>query len=391
MPIVPDVPAFKHEPDSGNLAFLAAQAALKALGLDHSLAELAGAGGDAFKFVYDDAPIFEPLRDLRPWDSLARAFAACGLRAEWVPDATPDHMRGQVEAQAKVGRPVLTSFVPDADYHGFCLLTGYDEAGDTLFYRQAEQSPRAGAPYRSFKLDTAAAWNGPITGGAGWVDFPLLVIRGELYDPPDEQTSRRAALELALLAARGEPIPYPAHPGAQAFAHVPLKGRSAPQGLAALETLASDLGRADLSAFSTIWRLDTQLTQFAWDRTLAALYLESWGSNAPADLIAQYRANAHTARTLASRNWEQRSAALSRPDELRQLVQGTAAYLYALAPDPRVRGYAGDLGRVLETPWGAALLVETPARRQGAAQVAGRLLEGEQRSAALLEKTLARL
>ncbi len=391
MPTVPDVPAFKHEPDSGNLAFLAAQAALKALGLDRSLAELAGIGGDAFKFVYDDAPIFEPLRDLRPWDSLVRAFAACGLRAEWVPDATPDHVRGQVEAQAKVGRPVLTSFLPDADYHGFCLLTGYDEAADTLFYRQAEPSPRAGAPYRSFKLEDAAAWNGPITGGAGWVDFPLLVVRGELYDPPDELASRRAALELALQAARGDPIPYPDHPGAQAFAHVPLADRAAPQGLAALEALAADLGQADLSAFATIWRLDAQLTQLAWDRTLAALYLESWGGSAPTDLIAQYRANAHTARTLASRNWEQRSAALTRPNDLRLLVQGTAAYLYALAPDPRVRGHAGTLGRVIETPWGAALLVETTARRQGAVQVAGRLLEGEQRSANLLEKALAGL
>ncbi len=390
MPTVPDVPAFKHEPDSGNLAFLAAQAALKALGLDRSLAELAGVGGDAFKFVYDDAPVFEPLRDLRPWDSLARAFAACGLRAEWVPDATSDHVRGQVEAQAKVGRPVLTSFVPDADYHGFCLLTGYDEASDTLFYRQAERSPRAGAPYRSFKLD-AANWNGPITGGAGWVDYPLLVIRGELYDPPDERTSRRVALELALQVAQGEPIPYPVHPGAQAFARVPLAGRSAPQGLAALEALASDLGQADLSAFSTIWRLDAQLMQLAWDRTLAALYLESWGNDAPADLIAQYRANAHTARTLASRNWEQRSAALSCLDDLRLLIQGTAAYLYALAPDPRIRSSVGDLGRVIETPWGAALLVETPARRQGAVQVAGRLLDGEQKGAHLLEKALAGL
>lgn len=391
MPVIPQVPAFKLEYDSGNMAFLAAQAALSVVGAPHSLAHLAGASGDAFKFVYDDAPVREPLRDLRPWDSLGRAFAACGLRAEWVPDATLDHVRGQVEAHAAIKQPVLTSFLPGGAYHGYFLLVGYTEESDTLYYQQAAASPQPGQPYQTLQLDAAVAWDGPLTGAPHWASFPMLVIRGPLYDPPDEAARRRAALQAALEALHGDPIPYPTHPGAQAYASVPLEGRAAQQGLAALDRLAADLAEADLGAFPTIWRLDSQLTQLAWDRELAALYLESWGGDAPASLLAQYRTIAHTARTLASRNWEKRSARMARLEDLRALVERTAAYCYALHDDPRLLEGARELGRILRTPWGPALLVETPRRREGAVLLARRLAEHERACVGLLKQALERL
>jgi len=391
MPLIPGVPAFKREPDSGNLAFLAAQAALSAIGPPRSVAYLAGASGDAFKFVYDNAPVREPLRDLRPADTLARAFAACGLRAEWVPDATLDHVRGQVEAQAGIGRPVLTSSLPGQE--PVCvLLVGYDADSDTLAYRAAAERPGADTPYASLPLG-GAQWDGPLTGPPHWADFPLLVIRGPLYDPPDEEARRRTALQAALDALTGAPIPYPAHPGAARHADLPLAGRSARQGLAALELLAADIAAGDLGDAATLWRLDAQLRQLAWDRALAALYLESWEGRAPAALIARYRTVAHTARTLLSRLWERRSATMYSLHELRTFIASSAACLYALPDDPRMQT---DLaldgpGLMVILPRGAALLVDRAERRAGAARLAGRLLDLEQGSIPLLQQILSAL
>ncbi len=386
MPLIPGVPSYKRETDSGNMAFLAAQAALSVLGVARGLPQLAGASGDAFKFVYDRAPIFEPLRDLRPWDSLARACAACGLRAEWVPDATLDHVRGQVSAHAAIGQPVLTSNLPGGDYHGFFLLVGYDEDDDTLRYQQAHDTPASNAPYGSLKLSDSVRWDGPVAGPPHWASFPLLVIRGPLYDPPDEAAQRREALQTALDVLDGEAVAYGSHPGAQAYASVPLAGRAARQGLVALDHLALDLAEADLSDFATIWRLDAQLGQLAWDRELAALYLESWAGDAPADLIAQYQTIAHTARTLLARNWERRSASITRLRDLQTFIEGTAAYVYALPSDPQVQEGLRDQGKLLQTPWGAALLVETPKRREGAVRLARRLLDRERDAGPLLKR-----
>ncbi|MBN1963090.1 MAG: hypothetical protein JW910_00485, partial [Anaerolineae bacterium] len=370
MPVIPNVPPFALEHASGNLAFLAAQAALSALGVGRSLAALAGASGDAFKFVYDAGPVREPLRDLRPFDTLAAAFASVGLRAEWVPEATLDHVRGQVEAHSKIKQPVLTSCLPGLDYHGFCLLVGYDEATDRLSYRCAAASPQPGTAYQTLSLRDSPTWSGPITGGPGWVDFPLLVIRGPLYDPASAITQRKSALETALALLHGEPIPYPAHAGAAKLARVPLTDRTAPQGLAGLAALSDDLGKTDLRAFDTLWRLDAQLSQLAWDRTLAALYLESWEGDAPARLIAQYRTIAHTAQTLATRAWEKRGAGIRGAEDLRAFVEGTAACVYALPPDPRVRDGVRSLGHVIDTPWGRALVLDTPERRASALGIA---------------------
>ncbi len=391
MPVIPDVPAFKLEYASGNMAFLAAQAALSAVGKGHSLAYLAGASGDAFKFVYDGAPVREPLRDLRPADSLARAFAACGLRAEWIPDATLDHVRGQVEAHAEIGQPILTAFLPGEDYHGCFLLVGYDEDSDILYYQRAYESPSQDMPYRTLKLDAATDWDGPVTGPPHWLSFPMLVIRGPLYDPPDAAALRQAALQGALDALQGDPIPYPTHPGAGQYARVPLEGRAALQGLAALAQVAADLREADLRDFATIWRLDAQLMQLAWDRELAALYLESREGDGPPALIARYRTIAHTARTLGTRNWERRSMAMNRPAELRAFIEGTAAYLYALPEDDRLRDAVRDLGTPIQTVWGSALLVATAERREGAARLAERLHDLEAACAPLLEQALTKL
>ncbi len=392
MPIIPGVPVYQHEPDSGNLAFLAAQAALSAIGVTRSVAQLAGASGDAFKFVYDNAPIREPLRDLRPVDTLARAFAACGLHAEWVPEATLDHVRGQVEAQAAVGRPVLTSGLPNQGT-ACILLVGYDEVSDTLAYRAAASRPTPNAPYATLPLDEGVHWDGPLTGPPHWADFPLLVIRGPLYDPPDEQAQRRAALQAALEALTGDPIPYPAHPGAARHAALPLAGRAARQGLAALTLLAADLTESDLSDGATLWRMDAQLRQLAWDRNLAVLYLESWAGGAPADLIARYRTIAHTARTLLSRLWERRSATMYSPDELRTFIAGSAACVYALPDDPKIQA---DLvhhgpGQVVTLPRGAALIIQTAERRTSAARLAERLLALEQGGIPLLKQALSAL
>lgn len=384
MPIIPKVPAFKSEPESGHMAFLAAQAALSAMGVEQSLARLAGGSGDAFKFVYDRAPVHAPLRDLRPADTLARAFAACGLRAEWVPDATLDHVRGQVEAHAAIGQPVLASGLPGTPAGAFCLLVGYDEDSDTLSILDPAADPLVPATLRRLALADGPAWDGPLTGTPHWASFPMLVVRGPLYDPADETDLRRAALQAALDVIDGEPLAYPEHPGAQAQANVPLAGRSVPQGPAALDALAQDLAEADLADAALRWRVAAQLAQLAWDRHLAVVYLESWEASAPAGLIAHYRSLAHSARTLLSRNREQRSAAMDCVDDLKLLISGTAAYCYALPADPKLIDGVADLGQILDTPEGTALLVDSPKRRQGAVTLAGRLAEQERACRALL-------
>jgi len=333
----------------------------------------------------------EPLRDLRPWDSLARAGAACGLRAEWVPDATLDHVRGQVEAQARLGQPVLTSGLPGNLAGGFSLLVGYDEASDMLSVRDPSPDPATAGPYRELPLHEEMAWDGPVTGAPHWIDYPLLVLRGPLYDPPDEATLRREALQSALDVLEGTPLPYPDHPGAQALAGVPLAGRAALQGPAGLEALAADLADSDLADPAVRWRLDAQLGQLAWDRHLAVLYLETWAGNAPGDLIAHYRTLAHTARTLLSRNAEQRSAAVDRADDLKLLIGGTAAYCYALPAKPSLIEAARDLGQILETPGGPVVLVDSPKRRESAVSLAARLADSERAGRDLLVAALARL
>lgn len=385
------VPAFKAEPASGHHGFLALQAALSTVKAARSLAYLAGSSGDAFKFVYDRAPVREPLRDLRPWDSLALAAVACGLRAEWVPGATLDHVRGQVEAHAKIGQPVLTSGLPGNLAGGFCLLVGYDEASDTLSVRDPASDPEAAGPFRELPLHAEMAWDGPRTGAPHWIDYPLLVLRGPLYDPPDEAALRRDALQRALAVLEGDPLPYPDHPGALALAGVPLAGRAALQGPAGLEALAADLAESDLADPAVRWRLDAQLGQLAWDRHLAVLYLETWGGSAPGDLIAHYRTLAHTARTLLSRNAEQRSAAMHDPDDLTRFIEGTAAYCYALPDRPRLIEAARGLGHVLATPGGPVVLVDSPKRRESAAGLAARLAGSERAGRDLLAAALARL
>lgn len=393
MPSIAQVPVFKHEPDSGNLAFLAAQAALSTLGLPQSMVRLAGGSGDVFKFSYDNAPVYEPLRDYRRVDTLARAFAGAGLRAEWVPEATLDHVRGQVEAHAAIGQPVLATGLPGVEPGEFVLLTGYDEESDTLSYRRAAPAPAAHAPYEALALAEEPRWDGPITGAPHWADFPLLVVRGPLYDPPDEHAQRRAALALALETLHADPGAYPPHPGAQARAEVPLAGRQVRHGLAALELLTEDVAEADLSAPATLWRLEAMLRQLAWDRALAVLYLEGWEHDAPPALMARYRTVAHTARTLLTRAWEQRTLKARTAEEVRALVESTAALLYALPDDAALQDrlrQAGP-GRVLTTARGPALLVDSPNRRDGAAALARRLQEQEVTCEGLLKAALSAL
>ena len=383
MPNIPNVPAFKSEPEAGHMAFLAAQAALSAMGVEISLARLAGASGDAFKFCYDQAPVRAPLRDLRPADTLARAFAACGLRAEWVPDATLDHVRGQVEAQTAIGQPVLASGLPGTPDGAFCLLIGYDEDSDQLTVLDPAPDPLTAAP-RHLSLAEGPTWDGPITGAPHWASFPMLIVRGPLYDPPDEASLRRGALQTALDVIDGAPLAYPEHPGAQAQADVPLAGRAVAQGPAALDALAQDLAEANLADPALRWRVAAQLAQLAWDRHLALIYLESWEASAPADLIAHYRSLAHSARTLLSRNREQRSAVMDCVDDLKLFISGTAAYCYALPADPRLIDGVRELGQVLTTPAETLLLVDSPKRRQGAVGLAGRLAEQERACRTLL-------
>jgi hypothetical protein len=163
--------------------------------------------------------------------------------------------------------------------------------------------------------------------------------------------------------------------------------------MAAFSLLAADLAAGDLSDPALHWRLDAQLRQLAWDRELAALYLESWGGNAPAALAAGYRTVAHTARTLLSRNWERRSASLRTLDALRALVEGSAAYAYALPDNPALLAAAAraGLGAPVSLADGPALLVDTPARRQGAVALTQRLSDLEQSSAALLRTAFSAL
>ena len=393
MPTIQDVPVFKREPAAGNLAFLAAQAALSALKLPQSLVRLAGGSGDAFKFSYDNAPVYEPLRDFRRVDTLARAFAAAGLRAEWVPQATLDHVRGQVEAHAAINQPVLASGLPGEAGGEFVLLVGYDEDTDTLSYRRAAAEPAAAAPYETLSLADEPHWDGPQAGPPHWADFPMLVMRGPLYDPPDERAQRRAALELALDTLHAEPSAYPRHPGAQARADVPLEPRQVRHGLAALELLAEDMLEVDFSAPATHWRLEAALHQLAWDRDLAVHYLESWEGQAPAALMARYRTVAHSARTLLTRIWEQRTLNARTPDAVRALVNDTAALVYALPDDPKLHDRLRQQGpgRLLTTERGPALLVDSPNRREAAAALARRVMDQEVACESLLKAALSAL
>lgn len=388
MPVIANVPTFKQEPDAGNLALLALQAALNVAGQPVSLIQLAGASGDAFKFLYDNAPVRQPLRDLRPWDSLAAACAVCGLHAEWITDATPDSLRDIVADRSQLNQPILTSGLPDQNDVTCALLVGYETVTDTLHVRSAAPTPNIDTPYQTLNLNATPPWHGPITGSPHWANVPLFVLRGALDHPPDENQQRRGALERALAALEGEPVAYPDHTGAHQYATIPLAGRTVRQGWVAFDYLRQDLAEADLSAADTLWRINAQLAQLAWDRELAAHYLTSWGRTAPAGLVARYRTIAHTARSLLSRNWETRSLTLTTPASLTDFITGTAAYLYALPANAKLQAATADLGQRIDTQRGPALLVDTPQRRAGAVQLAQRLLDLERGNKPLLEQAL---
>lgn len=387
---IPEVPAFLRSEDAGGMAMLALEAALRALGEDRPAWWLAGASGDAFKFVYDRGNVFEPLRDRAPVDAVSLACAAAGWRGRWMTGASMGEVRALVQEAVRRGAPVLAPFLGDRWYHGLVLIVGVDDARDAFLLQLARNDPAATADYEV--LPIPEGWSGPVPGPAAWADNPIFVIE-ERTGAPGADTVFRRALALATEVHAGPPLPYANHPGADEYSGPPLAGREALQGQAALEALREDVAETEVAGFGLVWRMDAQLGQLAYDRSNAAAFVDHAaegleGGPATAALreaARGYRETATLAAELHRAYWDKRWSRESDRQAVRAGLMGSTSFVHGVgALEGDDMEWFRHFVPVMETAWGPAAILDGPRRRAVNTALADRILENERRCVELL-------
>lgn len=80
--VVPNVPPYGLDYEAGGQALHALHSCLSAIGFSVDYPSLMALSGSAFMFAYDDAPVFEPLRELAPLDVLLTGARAVGANGQ---------------------------------------------------------------------------------------------------------------------------------------------------------------------------------------------------------------------------------------------------------------------------------------------------------------------
>jgi hypothetical protein len=381
------VPSYPREDAAGGGAIQALSAALRSLGVTESYAELLVLSGAGFTFVYDSAPIFEPLRDLVPLDTARTGTRAAGLNGRWLTDRPGSEVLDLVAAALADGRPALLPLYSVDGIHGYAVAVGCDPSAHRVWVQKGEERFVPGMAPTVVELALPDLWWGAVTGPRAWAACPAFVIeRGAPAGWRADGKLYRALMRGAAQIAGGW-TPYHDCEGARAFTDVPLAGRQAACGLPAYDLLMADIGGAEwVGGFDLIWRLDAQLGQLQHHRDGAGQYLATVPHPLAAEAAALCREMAQTAADLAARFWFHPSRPLTTAADVMAAAGSHSAMLFSLGLEETERASLARHMPVIQTPWGHAALVDTVPRRKEAAALAGELRRQEERLGGLLSR-----
>lgn len=357
-----NVPPIPHRNDVGGGALPAVHAVLQALGAQVRYEELLVLSGAAFTFVYDNAPVYEPQRDLTPADTLMLAAQASGYTGRWVVDRPAAEAVREIAAALAAGRPAIVSIYDDEGRHGFSVVVDCREGYLTL---QGENPVEVPWPEH---------WWGAVTGPGAWGACPVFLTEPGAIPAwsPDGRLHR--ALHRAVSLMSGGWAPYRDCDGSRMYSRVPLAGRRAAFGLPAYDLLLADVGGAETAgAFSLLWRLDAQLSQLQHGRTAAAAFLRTLAhpvAQVAEDTCAE---GAALAGDLMSRFWYRPTRSLSTTADVLSAVACESALVFWLQlPDDELARLSQRMP-VTQTPWGPIAVMDTIPRRREAAALVERL------------------
>lgn len=372
------VPAYARNEAEGGQSVAALHAVLRSLGVSVRYEELWVLCGAAFSFVYDDAPVFEPLRDRLPLDTLLTGTRAMGLNGRWLADQPTAAVLSQLEAALAQGRPAVVSLYGVEGYHGFAVATGYDPQ---------EQRLQVQAAGRSLRIPLPDPWWGAVTGPVAWARCPVFLVEPQPVPgwTPEGRLSRALNRGAALIG--GGSVAYRDCEGAREFSGVPLGGRNAQYGLPALDLLAADIGGAEwLGDFALIWRLHAQLGQLEQARRNAAAFFRTMPHPLAGEAHDLSRLTAELAADLRARFWYRPAHDVSTAADVMAQVGSSEAMLFWLGLSDEERARLGARMPVFQTPWGWTALYDSSPRRQSATAMVSRLRQADERLAVVLAK-----
>lgn len=378
--VITGVPSFARDDDAGSMAVVALEAALAVQGENRPAWWLAGVSGDAFKFVYDPAPVFEPLRDRNPLDVLTIAARAAGWVGRWSIGTHVPAAEIAVRAAVRKGTPVLAPFLGEAWYHGVVLVVGIDDAARRFHLQIARMDQAAARGYETVAIPPG--WSGPVPGDIAWADAPLFVLDGRTTTPLQRQVGDDA-LARAIDLHAGAPLPYADHPGARCYSAVPLAGRAAAQGEAALLALRDDIAGSETVGWDLIWRIDAQLGQLHYDRGNAARFLRWLADRHRAGLSLLeaadgYAVTAAFAKRLQGAYWDKQWRDIADRRVVAAGIDRGASLVHAVGGLPAHEIAAlRRVVPVLDTPWGPAAIVGDHRRRQALVDLVDQIIARE--------------
>jgi len=349
------IPAYPRNTDAGGQPLGALHACLSGMQVRASYSELAVLSGAAFQFVYDNAPVFEPLRELSPVNLFRIAAQAYGLRGRWIVDQALDETLAQIRKTLEGGAPVVVPYY--GNRHHFAVVVGL--AGDLLIIHD----PGEEEPAR----EEIVEWNGPVPGPLGWAANPAFIVERRALPGWDERGRVARSLERALVLLAGGSLPYRDHHGLADYTAVPLAGRHAAFGLPAYELLKADLlGMEHLQGFDMVWRADAQLGLLSTMRRQLANWLQETFPDRTSEIECAERVSVLAAR-LQSWFWCKKTLEFTSPGDIDDFIEKQPGFVFAVGLEPE--HHEGMSTTVARTPWGHAAFKDSTARRRAAASL----------------------
>ncbi|HYG57251.1 MAG TPA: hypothetical protein VD902_04190, partial [Symbiobacteriaceae bacterium] len=362
-------------------------AILRSMGAAVGAEELLVTSGAAFTFVYDNAPVYEPLRDLVPEDTVRTGAGSAGYSGRWLADVPPGEALEHLAVCLGAGRPALVSLYAVEGHHGFAVATGYEPDEGYLLVQTGERDFQPGMAPTVIRIPLSGAWSGAITGPMGWGQCPFFLpdtSRSAGWSP--EGRLYRALMRGAALI-RGGTVPYRDCEGAREFSRVPLAGRQAHYGLPAFDLLAADLSSVEwLGGFALIWRLDAQLGQLGHHRHAAAGFLRTVAHPLAGEAADLCRQTADLAADLASRYWFRPSREATSAADVMSLAGSRPAMIYWLNLSDEEQVRLASRMCVVPTAWGPVAIVDSAPRRRDAVALVSRMRQQEERLANVLTR-----
>lgn len=381
------VPAYARSDDAGGGAFLALHAALQALGYPGTYGELLLLAGAAFTFVYDNAPVFEPLRDLSPVDGIRLATRAAGLNGRWLVDGDSRDTLRQLAASLAEGNSAVVSLYSVEEHHGYAVVVGCDAEAGQLTIQAGERAytPNMTATAETFSLPDR--WWGAVTGPQGWAACPAFLIDRSRPAGWSHEARLQRALARGIQLLHGGAVPYHDCDGSREFSAVPLDGRNALYGLPAYDLLAADVAGSEwLGGFDLIWRLDAQLTQLSHHRGHVASCLGGLPGVPAAGAALLCRIASEKAADLASRFWYRPTRAMPTAGEVLSAIAGCPAMLFSVSLSAEERSALEQQVPVVDTAWGPVAIVDEAARRRDALTIVQALRRADEQLAGQLQQ-----